>query len=183
MKKKTSNLLRQLELTGNKYWRISRETGQFLNLMVRDRKPKKVLEIGTGIGYSGIWLAEALKHCNGRLYTIESHKKDRYRQAEKNFQKSGLKNITPILGHAPEDIPKIPKKFDLIFLDATKYEYLNYFHALKNRVSKNGLIIADNTITHRSGLKGYIKTIQNNKNWASMELHIGTGLLISVKIN
>lgn len=179
MRKKIRRLIQQLELTGNKYWPINRETGQFLNLIIRDRKPKKVLEIGTGIGYSGIWLAEALARHNGRLYTIESHKKERYRLAVKNFQRSGLKNITPILGHAPEDIPKIPKRFNLVFLDATKYEYLNYFHALKNRVSKNGLIIADNTVSHRSGLKSYIKTLHDDKNWTSIELNIGTGLLIS----
>lgn len=112
---------------------------------------------------------------------MESNKKIRFYLAQKNFQKSGLKNITQILGHAPEAIPKKPGKFDLIFLDATKEEYIEYFAALKNRVKKSGMIIADNLFSHASTLKTFTKEIHSNSDWEVFELNLGTGLLIGIR--
>lgn len=183
MDPRLKNLLKSLEKYSKDFWNINKNTGAFLNLLIKDRNIKIALEIGTSNGYSGIWLAEALSHTNGHLYTIESHK-DRHLLAWKNFKKSKLNNfISPILGHAPETIPIYPKYFDLAFFDATKYEHVNYFHALKNRIKKGGLIITDNINSHKKDLLPYIKTVSRSKNWLSIKLDIGTGLLISLKIN
>lgn len=181
MKKQIAQLLKTMRKTNQAYWNISSATGQFLNLLIKNQKYKTVLEIGTSNGYSGIWLAEALKQTRGHLYTMESHKKDRFYIAQKNFRKSGMKNITQILGHAPEDIPKIPKYFDITFFDATKKEYILYFEALKNRIKKGGLIIADNLYSHADVLKSFIKRIKTDDEWKVFELNIGTGLLIGLK--
>lgn len=181
MKKPTLRLLKSLEKTGKKFWCISRETGQFLNLLVRDRGHKCALEIGSGSGYSGIWLAEALTHNQGHLYTMESNKKLRLPLAAKNFAKSGLKNITLIAGHAPEDLPKKPRTFDLAFFDATKYEHIDYFLALKNRIKRGGMIITDNALSHEKELAAYKKAIISDKNWQTTLLGLGTGLLLSLR--
>lgn len=182
MNSKIKNLLSQLATTRHKFWNISPETGAFLNLLVRIKSFKTVLEIGSSNGYSGIWLAEALSHNKGRLHTMESNKKIRHPLAVQNFEKSGLKNITSILGHAPEAIPKTPHKFDMIFLDATKYEHLSYFEVLKSRINKGGVIITDNAISHQKELKPYAEALKKSKNWESFLLNIGTGLLVSVRI-
>lgn len=181
MKKQILQLLKSIEHTSNTYWNISSATGQFLNLLIKNQNYKTVLEIGTSNGYSGIWLAEALNQTKGRLYTMESHKKDRFYLAQKNFQKSGLKNIVQILGHAPEAIPKTPKYFDVAFFDATKEEYILYFQTLKSRLKKGGLIIADNFHSHAKALKKFTKTIKNDQKWKVFELNIGTGILIGIK--
>lgn len=174
-------LLAELEKTAGIYWNISRETGQFLNLLVKELHYKKILEIGTSNGYSGLWLAEALSH-NGRLYTMESHAKGRYALGEETFAKSGLKKyITHILGHAPEALPKTPKKFDLVFLDATKEEYVEHFEALKNRIEKGGMLIADNLYSHSLPLKPFVKKIKSTPGWKVYELNIGTGLLLGLR--
>lgn len=165
-----------------KFWNISVQTGQFLNLLIKDRKYKTVLEIGTSNGYSGLHLGKALKQTGGHLYTMESHK-ERYELACQNFKKSGLNNyITAILGHAPEKIPEAPRRFDMAFFDATKYEHLSYFETVKNRIKKGGVIVTDNINSHHKELANYIKTVKVSKNWISHELNIGTGLLISIKI-
>lgn len=179
MKKQISKLLKTLEKTSGTYWNIPRATGQFLNLLIKNQNYKTVLEIGTSNGYSGIWLAEALSQTGGHLYTMESNKKIRFYLAQKNFQKSGLKNITQILGHAPEDLPQTPKNFDLIFLDATKEEYLSHFEALKNRVNKRGMILADNLNSHRTTLSAFVEAAKNEPGWKTFELNLGTGLLLS----
>lgn len=183
MKNLIKILLKSLSKTREKYWNISPKTGQFLNFLISEKKPKNVLEIGTSNGYSGIWIAEALSHFNGHLYTIESHKKERFHLAQKNFEQSGLSPyITSILGHAPEAIPPKPKYFDLVFLDATKYEHLDYFQALENRLKKGGMIITDNINSHKKDLAPYLKAIKKNKSWHNYHLNIGTGLMISSKI-
>jgi predicted O-methyltransferase YrrM len=182
MKKSIQSLLLNLEKTRQKYWNIPRETGQFLNSLIKTQKIKQVFEIGTSNGYSGIWMAEALQQTKGQLTTIESHKKHRFTEAQKNFKKAKLTPyITQILGHAPEDIPKKPKHFDLIFLDATKYEHIDYLKILLPRTKKGSIIITDNIDTHKKELTPYIKKIQSQKNFRSHHLPLGTGLLLSIR--
>ncbi len=176
-------LLKSLEKNREIFWNITPEAGQLLNLVIKNRKYKKVLEIGTSNGYSGIWIAEALRKTGGHLYTMESNLKERIILAAKNFKKSGLaKHITLIPKHAPEEIPLSPKIFDLAFFDATKNEHLSYFLAIKDRIQKGGMIITDNIYSHTQALKPYLKTISTNRSWQSVKINIGTGLLLSLKI-
>lgn len=179
--KKLLTLLKEIEKTQKQYWNIDEKTGQFMNIFVREKGYKKVLEIGTSSGYSALWLAEALVHNNGHLYTIESHKKHRFSVGENNIKKSGFKNITQILGHAPEAIPTTPKALDMAFFDATKEEYVEYFEVLKNRIKKGGVIIADNILSHSEAIKPYLKAVKKEPGWTSELINIGTGLLISYK--
>lgn len=182
MKKSIKNLLAALEKTRSVFWNISPETGKFINLIIQAKKYKTVLEIGTSNGYSGIWIAEALSRTNGHLYTMESHRKERFWLAQKNFKASGLsKFITQILGHAPEAIPLTPKRLDLAFFDATKYEHIEYLKIIAPRIKKGGMIITDNIDSHKTELKPYINHLKTSKNWQSFHFSIGSGLLISLK--
>ena len=181
MHPKIKSLLISLDRTREKYWNISSETAQFLNLLIKDRKYKTVLEIGSSNGYSGIWMAEALSHTNGHLYTIESNE-ERFDAAAENFKSSGLsKYITQILGHAPEDFPQALDPLDLAFFDATKSEHQSYFHTIAPHIKKGGIIITDNTITHRKDLLPFINSIKSDPEWQSTELKLGDGILLSVK--
>jgi predicted O-methyltransferase YrrM len=186
MNKKIKNLLISLEQTRSTFWNISKETGLFLNQLIRTNNIKTILEIGTSNGYSGIWLAEALSHTKGHLYTIESHKKLRFPLATENFKKAKLtQHITQILGHAPDVIPKKPKYFDLIFLDATKYEHPDYLKAILPRTRKGSIIITDNAISHKKELKPYFKAAKEiankTKSLKNFLLPLGSGLFISLR--
>jgi predicted O-methyltransferase YrrM len=182
MNTKLKNILAELEKTSSIYWNISRDTAIFINSIIKESGYKTVFEIGTSTGYSGLWVAEALSHNGGHLYTMESHAKGRYTLGQESFAKSGLqKYITHILGHAPEDIPENPKKIDLLFLDATKEEYVEHFDALKNRISKGGMIIADNLYSHPVPLKPFVDKIKSTPGWTVHEVAIGTGLLLATK--
>lgn len=181
MNTKLKNILAELEKTSSLYWNISRDTALFINTLIKEFNYKIALEIGTSNGYSGLWIAEALSQNNGHLYTMESHAKGRYALGQETFAKSGLqKYITHVLGHAPEAIPTTPKKFDLVFLDATKEEYVEHFASLKNRIRKGGMIIADNLYSHGEAMKEFTKAIRTEKDWKVYEIAIGTGLLIGV---
>ena len=181
MEKGIVEILKNLEKTSEQFWNIPQTTAQFLHIVVRSTNAKKILEIGTSNGYSGIYFAEALSHVNGRLYTIESHKK-RFELARYNFEQSGLTPfIQQIFGHAPEILSQIEETFDLIFLDATKMEYKSYIEVLLPKLKPGGLIISDNAISHSKAMKDYTDFINTQQNLENTLLPIDNGLMISYK--
>lgn len=182
LSEKAKKVLENLEKTREEFWNIPREVAEFLFLLILDRGYKTVLEIGTSNGYSGIWLAEALRNVNGKLYTIESNYKKRFPLSQANFQEAGVTEyIEQILGHAPEDIPTEPKTFDLAFFDATKKEHLKFFNALKSRINPGGVIISDNIISHQEAMKPYIDAAHAEPGWHSEILNLGQGIMLSWK--
>ena len=92
MNAETIESLSQLEITADKFWNISRDTGNFINMLIKMLKCKNVLELGTSNGYSGLWIADALKETNGHLTTIEFWEK-RQCIAREYFQKCGFSDI------------------------------------------------------------------------------------------
>ncbi len=182
MDQKIENVLVELEKTAANFWNVPRSSGLFLNLMVKMLKAKNVLEIGTSNGYSGIFLAEALSHMGGRLYTVESHKQ-RFEMAKSNFALAGVSsNVEQIFGHAPEVFKDFNIEFDLIFMDATKMEYRSYIEAVWKMLKQGGLIIADNSSSHASELKNYLDFVSNNQEMQSVLLPFDNGLMLSYKL-
>ena len=128
---------------------ISENQGKFLHILAKLNHPKKILEIGTLGGYSTIWLARALQE-GGDLISLEldQHHAD---VALANISNAGLNNAVKIrVGNALEELPKMKKEgagpFDVIFIDADKEPYAEYFE-LSLQLSRPGtLIIADNVV-------------------------------------
>lgn len=119
--------------------------GQLLILFSRMIKPKKILEIGTFTGYSAICLAQGLQR-NGKLFTIERND-ELETTAKKYFEKAGISDrIHMIFGDAIKQIPLLKEKFDLVFIDADKREYCNYYNLVYDKIPSGGYIIADNTL-------------------------------------
>ena len=119
--------------------------GRLLSTISKLIKPKKVLEIGTYTGYSAICIAEGMNK-NGIIHTIDKNEELNTIQ-KKYFKKSGLENnIIQYNGCALDIIPKIEEKFDLIFIDADKENYINYFNLVIDKLNNNGVILADNVL-------------------------------------
>ena len=117
--------------------------GQFLRMLSKTMKPGAILEIGTFTGYSTINLAMGLAE-NGRLHTIDSNPES-VEIGRKYFREAGLdKKITTHIGNALEIIPTIRIKFDLVFIDADKENYLNYYKMLIDEMKPGSVILADN---------------------------------------
>lgn len=181
MNQKIKEVLERIEKESqeqeNPNWIISHETGEFLNKLVRENNFKTVLEVGTSIGYSSIWLAEALSRIGGKLYTIESND-ERYTVATENFMQAGLSNhIQQIKGHAPD--VEIPDMFNFLFLDATKAEYISYIKTFLFHMKKGGMIVADNALSHAEELKEYKDYIFDSPQLESELKKIGTGVFVS----
>lgn len=114
-----------------------------IDLIINLKKPKKVLEIGTAIGFSTMNIYRQMeKYTTPYITTIERHEKRRD-EALENFKKNNME-INLIHGDAIEEIEKIKEKFDLIFLDGPKAQYLNYYLKLIEMLEEEGIIIIDN---------------------------------------
>lgn len=120
--------------------------GRLLKMFVRMIRPKRVLELGTFTGYSAMCLAEGLLGEDACVHTIEidDELEDFIRE---HFGRTPLgERITLHIGDAKEIIPTIEGDFDLVFVDANKRHYLDYYNLILPRVKKGGFIIADNTL-------------------------------------
>ena len=119
--------------------------GRFLSIITKLIKPKKILEIGTYTGYSAICMAEGLIE-NGIIHTIDINE-ELISIQNKYFAKSKCNNsIIQHVGDARSIIKSINEKFDLVFLDADKENYIEYYELVIEKVKKGGLIIADNVL-------------------------------------
>lgn len=130
---------------------ISKEIREYLKFIIRTNKNiKNILEIGTATGYSGIIMLEEIQDRNGNLTTIEINE-DRFKIAQSNFEKSNLKGIEQILGDATEEIEKLNKTFDFIFIDAAKGQYKKFFEDSYKLLNEGGIVFIDNIL-----FRGYL---------------------------
>ena len=119
--------------------------GRVLSMLSKLVRPINILEIGTFTGYAALCLCEGMQE-NGHLHTIDI-KEELVDFQRKYFDKSTWKNqITQHLGEAINIIPKIDLKFDLVFIDADKENYINYFHLILPKMNKGGIILSDNVL-------------------------------------
>ncbi|MGM0507556.1 MAG: O-methyltransferase [Fusobacteriota bacterium] len=164
-KKSTDPFLKELEVyaQNNHVPIVTKEVAEYLKFMADLKKSKRILEIGTAIGYSGIILAKIAKENKGSLITIEKNK-NMYDLAKENFKKAKLDNyIDLILGDGKEKMDELEGKFDFIFIDASKGQYKHFFEKAYKLLEKNGIIFIDNIL-----FKGYIYSEEYPKRYKTI---------------
>ncbi|MBL30885.1 MAG: methyltransferase [Flavobacteriaceae bacterium] len=168
--------------------------GRLLSLISKLIRPKKILEIGTYTGYGTLCLSEGLDS-NGTIHTIEVNE-ELIDFQNKFFNQSDKKNqIIQHVGNALNLIKKISGPFDIVFLDADKGNYINYFELISPKIKKGGLLISDNVLwsgkvlekTDKDDLdtqviKKFNSLLQKNKTFETVLLPIRDGLSLSRKI-
>lgn len=119
--------------------------GRVLSMISKLVNPTNILEIGTFTGYSALCLAEGIKE-NGTLHTVDKNE-ELYDLQRKYFEKSSFDHqIVQHVGNATDIIPRLDVKFDLVFIDADKSNYSNYFHLIIDKMNKGGVILSDNVL-------------------------------------
>ena len=167
--------------------------GQFLSMLSCLKKPMHILEIGTFTGYSALCLAKGLD-TNGKLYTIENRTDDA-QTADRYFKQSKYANqIELLIGDAKEIIPTLPEAFDLVFIDADKTGYIDYYEMVVPKLTKGGVIIADNVLFHGEVLEDTIsgknaiaihafnEHVKNDPRTSQVLLTIRDGMLLIQRI-
>ena len=130
--------------------------GQFLEIISKIVQPKRILEIGTMVGYSTICLAKGLA-VDGVLHTIEMREQDAA-IARDNVNRAGMQDRIQLhVGNALDIIPQLQEDWDLVFIDADKPGYEKYYQLLKPRLRTGALILADNVLFHGDVLEEEIK--------------------------
>ena len=119
--------------------------GRVLSMLSHMMRPKRILEIGTFTGYSALCLAEGLRE-GGELITIDINEELEDRVRSYFHQASMEDTITYLIGNAVTIIPSLEGIFDLVFIDADKHNYLQYYHLVFDKISPGGFIMVDNTL-------------------------------------
>lgn len=178
---------------------IKKETGSLLQALVASKQPQRILEVGTAIGYSALLMASVMPdHCS--LTTIEKYEK-RIPKARENFKRAGKdKVITLLEGDADQILPSLTGKYDFIFMDAAKGQYIHWLPVLCSLMPKGGMLISDNVLqdgeivesryavvrrnrTIHSRMREYLYTLKHMEAFQTSIVPIGDGITISVKIN
>jgi len=170
---------------------ITKETGEMLNMLLRLKNAKNMLEIGTSTGYSTIWCAEAISENSGKIITIEKNQ-DKIKRAKENFQKSGIsRSIEVKEGNAIEILEELSSQeknknfFDMALIDADKENTKKYFDLILPMISKGGIIITDNILypeKYRKEMKKFSDYIKTNPTLRTITSSIGNGEEITIKI-
>ena len=184
MNSNTTQTLEKLELTADEFWNISHQTGNFISMLIKSANIKNVLELGTSNGYSALWIAEALQYTKGHLTTIEFWEK-RQCLARENIENCGLSEyVTFKIGQAIDVIRDElqNEKYDLVFMDANKGEYLSLFQAFHPLVKRKGIILADNVTSHAKKVAPFIEAITNDGEYQAQVLDLPDGLLMAYKL-
>jgi len=175
---------------------VQKETAKFLELMITMNKPKKILELGTAIGYSSILMNLA----SGGQNTITSIERDEkmIEIAKGNIEKCGLQNkITILEGDCLEILENLQNEYDMIFMDAGKAHYNHFLPHCLRLLKKEGVLIADNVLfrgmvaskelaTHRKitiikRMKSYLELVSNDDNLITSVIPMGDGISVTVR--
>ncbi len=176
---------------------IRKEMESFLRVMLLAKQPKRILELGTAVGYSAILMSEYMPS-DCIIDTIENYEK-RIPIAKANFERAGVSDkINLYEGDAMEILPTLPYKYDFVFMDAAKAQYIYFLPLINNLLENGGILITDNVLqdgdiiesrfgvtrrnrTIHSRMREFMYEIKNSKEFETSIVPIGDGITLSVK--
>lgn len=173
---------------------VQKETAKFLELMVTMKKPLKILELGTAIGYSSILMAV---NSEAHITSID-RSEEMVNLALQNIHKYGLeKRIDVISGDCMESLKNLDDEYDIIFIDAGKGHYEDFFNECLRMLKKDGIVIADNVlfrgmvanrellirrkITIVKRMRNYLDMASSNKNLVTSVIPMGDGIAVTTR--
>jgi len=170
---------------------ITKETGELLNMILRLKNAKNMLEVGMSTGYSTIWCAEVISEQSGKIITIEQNP-SKIKRAKENFQKAGVTDtITIKEGLAMQILTELNLQqrykdfFDFVLIDADKENVIEYFDLIFPMVSVGGVIVTDNMRypkKFREDMKKFSDYLKENPKLRTITLPIGNGEEITMKL-
>lgn len=173
---------------------IRKDTQGYLRFLIEALQPKRILEVGTAVGFSAIFMA---KHSNASIVTIENYE-PRIPIAKENFKRAGVENRIAFLeGDAQVKLKEVEGDFDFVFIDAAKGQYAVYFEKILDHVKPGSVIVCDNVLfdgnileskfaverrdrTIHKRMRDFIYDMCHDPRFTSAILSVGDGLLLSV---
>lgn len=176
---------------------IRREMQSFLKVLLMLKKPLRVLEVGTAVGFSALLMSEYLPE-GGRIITIENYEK-RIPVARENFRRAGKEEqITLIEGDASEVLKTLTESYDFIFMDAAKGQYIHYLPDVLRLLSPEGCLVSDNVMqdgdviesrfaverrnrTIHARMREYLYELKHREDLVTSIIPLGDGVAVSIK--
>lgn len=177
---------------------IRKEMESFLRVMLELKRPKRILELGTAVGYSAILMSECIEK-KSKIVTIENYEK-RIPIAKQNIKDAGKEKVIELLeGDAMEIMPTLQEnQFDFVFMDAAKAQYIHFLPEVMRLMKKGAVLITDNVLqegdlieskyvvrrrdrTIHKRMREYLEVVKNSKDLETSIVPIGDGITISVK--
>lgn len=177
-------ILREIERLAEKEFLpiIGPGKGKIITRVIREARPRRVLEVGTLIGYSAILIGKELP-ADGELITIEIHK-DEAKRAKENIRNADLPpSVSVLVGNAINLIPRLKGSFDLVFLDAEKSEHLDYLRLVEDKLHRGSIVIADNAGILARQMRHFLEYVRSSRRFRSGYVPVGEdGIEVSVKL-
>jgi predicted O-methyltransferase YrrM len=162
---------------------ITRDTGEFLAVLVRATAARRVLEIGTSNGYSTLWLAHAVRGVGGMVTTVELSD-FKVGLAARNFARSGL---APFIVQVQDDAGHVLSRqrdaaFDMIFLDSERPEYPGWWPDIRRVLRPGGLLVADNATSHPEQMAPFIALVKADAGFLASIVPVGNGEFLATRV-
>ena len=158
---------------------VERETGHWLALLVRATNAREVLEVGSSNGVSTIWLAAATRENGGRVTGTEILP-ERAADANNNLAAAGLDAVARVVvGDARDTVATLSRRFDFVFIDAEKDDYVGHLEAVIDHLRPGGLILADNVISH--DVSAYQAALRVRSDLETVTIPIDRGVEFTLK--
>lgn len=176
---------------------IRREAGEFIKLLLMMNKPSRILEIGSAIGFSAIFMSRFIGE-DAHITTIENYP-PRIKEARRNIERAGaMDKITLIEGDALLVLPELKASYDFIFMDAAKGQYGSFFKETIGLLDKGGILLCDNVLqdgdvlesrfavtrrnrTIHSRMRQYLYDLKHDMRLETALLNIGDGMSLSIR--
>jgi predicted O-methyltransferase YrrM len=183
-KSKADEVLKEIERSAYRRYLpiIGPRRGRVLIDAVRRHRPRRILEVGTLVGYSSILMGRELEE-GAEIVTIE-YDRDEADQARENIARAELSaRVEVLVGDAMEIIPTLEGSFDMVFLDAAKHQYLDYLLLVEDKLHSGSVVVADNVGFMSRSMRSYLERVRASGEYES-EFHPtnGDGIEISVKL-
>lgn len=178
---------------------IRKDMQNLLRFLLRLKRPCNILEVGTAVGFSALLMAEnTADDC--KITTIENYEK-RIPIAHANFKRAGMEHrITLLEGDATEILKELEDRYDFIFMDAAKGQYLNFLPDLLRLLAEDGMLVSDNVLqdgdlmesryavtrrnrTIHSRMRDYLYELKNNPMLETVILPVGDGVTVSIRVD
>ncbi len=162
---------------------ITRDTGEFLSVLVQATNAQRVLEIGTSNGYSTLWLAPAVQRIGGHVTTVELSE-FKLEMALRNFERSGLSDvITQHRGEAGGFLERLDDAcFDLLFLDSKRSDYVQWWPNIQRVLRKGGLLVVDNATSHADEMADFMALVSADPGFTTCTVPVGNGEFLATRL-
>ena len=160
---------------------ITRDTGEFLAVLVRVTRARDILEIGTSNGYSTLWLADALGTESGKVTTVELLDA-KYAMALENFMRAGLRARIDALNTDAGEVLRVAgdAAYDLVFLDSDRTQYEGWWPEIRRVLRPRGLLVVDNAVSHADEMESFMQAVQDD-GFACSLVPVGKGEFLATR--